>query len=101
MKLVFSERARQDVAEIYSYNAKRSTISAQRVEDAIRKACDLVAEFPLAAVETNEPGVRRTVVLRYPYTIFYRMSADQSAVEIARIVYSARVKALDTIPDDN
>ncbi len=99
MKVVYAERARQDIAAIYDYIALNNAGAAQIVEDAIRSACEALADFPLAAPATDEPGVRRAPLVRYPYTIFYRVDADRQRVEIARVIHAARIRRLGSLPD--
>ena len=100
MKVVFAERARRDIGEIYDSIARHSSDAAQRVEDAIRSACDGAGDFPFASVATDEPSVRRLPLVRYPYTIFYRVDATRGRVEIVRVVYGARVRNLGRLPDE-
>lgn len=101
MKVVYAERARQDIAAIYDYIALSNVRAAQVVEDHIRGTCEALAEFPFAAPATDEPGVRRAPLVRYPYTIFYRVDADRQRVEIARVIHAARVRRLGSLPDDD
>jgi plasmid stabilization system protein ParE len=100
MMLVFTGLARDDIADIYVYNSRRSTAAADRIEASFRTACPVIAEFPLAAPATSLPGVRRAPMFRYPYTIYYRYKSEAQLVEILRVVYSARVRDLDVVPDD-
>ena len=73
--------------------------AAQRVETLIRSKCEGLAYFPLASEATDEPNVRRLPLVRYPYTIFYRIDAARNLVEIARVIHSARIKNLRRLPD--
>lgn len=100
MRVVFAERARADIGNIYDSIAQHDIAAAQRVEDAIRSACNGLADFPFAAVATDEPNVRRLPLVRYPYTIFYRIDAARALVEIARVVHGARVRNLRTLSRD-
>lgn len=100
MKVVYAERARQDIDDIYASIAPHSQVSAQRVEDLIRATCEGLADFPFAFAATDEPGVRRVPLVRYPYTVFYRVDAARAVVEIARVIHSARVRDLGRLPDD-
>ena len=100
MKVVFAERARQDIADIYDSIAQHNPSAALRVEDAIRAGCEKLGDFPYASLATDEPNVRRLPLVRYPYTIFYRIHAARGLVEIARVVHSARVKNLGKLPKD-
>ena len=45
------------------------------------------------------PKVRRLPLLRYPYTIFYRVDPDRNIVEIARVVHGARIRDLGSMPE--
>jgi toxin ParE1/3/4 len=99
MKLVYAERARDDIGKIYDRIAGDSPTNAQRVEDKIRATCEGLADFPYASAPTDEPNVRRLPVVRYPYTIFFRVDPDRELVEITRVIHSARVKNLGQMPD--
>jgi plasmid stabilization system protein ParE len=59
-----------------------------------------LADFPYAAAATDEPNVRRVPLVRFPYTVFYRVDPVHRVVEIARVVHGARVRDLGKIPDD-
>jgi plasmid stabilization system protein ParE len=72
MKVVYGEQARTDISLIYDYMAEHNPAAAQRMEDAIRAACDGLEDFPYSASATDEPNVRRLPLVRYLYTIFYR-----------------------------
>ncbi len=56
MKVVYAERARQDIDDIYDSIAPHSRAGAQRVEDLIRTTCEGLAEFPFASRPTRAPG---------------------------------------------
>jgi len=101
MKVVYAARARQDIAAIYDYVALRNARAAQAVEDAIRDTCEALADFPFAAPATDEPGVRRVPLVRYPYAIFYRVDPDRQRVEIARVIHAARIADLGRLPDED
>lgn len=100
MKLVFAERARQDIDDIYTAIAAGSPAAASRVLRTIRSQCELAADFPFASAATDEPDVRRLPIVRFPYTIFFRVHPGADLVEVARIVHSARVTDLRQMPDD-
>lgn len=98
MRVVYAERAIRDIGDIYDAISAHNAQAAQRVEDAIRSTCEGVAHFPYAAPATDEPGVRRLPLVRYPYTIFYRVDPARDLVEIARVVHGARVRDLGAMP---
>jgi toxin ParE1/3/4 len=98
MKVVYAERAKGDIDGIYQAIAAHNPRAAQRVEDMIRAACEGLADFPYAPPATDEPNVRRLPLVRYPYTIYYRVEPSRNLVEIARVVHSARVRDLGIPP---
>jgi plasmid stabilization system protein ParE len=101
MKVVYADRARQDIANIYDTIARHNPAAALRVEDRIRVTCEGLADFPFASVATDESNVRRTPLVRFPYTVFYRIDTVRDVVEIARVVHGARVRDLGKMPDDD
>lgn len=100
MRVVYAERARDDIADIYDNIARHNPDAAQRVEDLIRATCEALADFPYASVTTDEPDVRRIPLVRFPYTIFYRVDADRDVVEVARVFHAARIKDLGSMPEE-
>lgn len=100
MNVVFAERARQDISDIYDSIAPHDRAAAQRVENAIRADCDQLGRFPYASGATDEPNVRRLPLVRFPYTIFYRIDVDRGVVEIARVIHGSRVKDLRQMPKE-
>lgn len=101
MKVVYAERARQDISDIYDSIAKRSPGAAQRVEDAIRLACERLAEFPFASAATDEPNLFRRPLTKYRYAIFDRVRPNAEIIEVVRVIRSARIRNLDHIPDED
>jgi toxin ParE1/3/4 len=100
MNVVYAEKARRDIGEIYDAIATHNPLTARQVEDTIRANCEGLADFPYAAAATDEPNVRRMPLVRYPYAIFFRIDAVRDVVEIARVIHGARVKRLGAMPDD-
>jgi toxin ParE1/3/4 len=100
MNVVYAERAKRDIGDIYDAIGTHNPTAVQRVEQMIRDACEGLADFPYAASATDEPNVRRLPLVRYPYTIFYRVDPDRNRVEIARVVHSARIEDLGSVPEN-
>jgi plasmid stabilization system protein ParE len=100
MKVVYAERAKADIGDIYDLIAVENPRAARRVEDRIRKTCAALSDFPYVAAATDEPGIFRLPLVRYPYTIFYRVDAARDRIEIARVVHSRRIRDLGEAPDD-
>lgn len=100
MRLVYTEPSRDDIADIYRHNARRSVRAALAVEQRIKAACQRAAEFPKLAPRTVWPDVHRAPMLQHPYTIFYRIRDEQRLIEILRVVYGPRIRNLDELPED-
>lgn len=66
----------------------------------IRATCEGLSDFPYAPAVTDESDVRRVPLVRFLYTIFYRIDTAHHIVEIARVLHGARVRDLGKIPDD-
>lgn len=99
MNVVFSQRAIEDIDLIYLAIAAANPRAAQQVEDMIRVTCERLTDFPFASAATDEPGVRRIPLVRYPYTIFFRVNEAHGVIEIARVLHAARVKSLTQLPE--
>jgi toxin ParE1/3/4 len=80
MKVRFTPRAARDLADIADYIRERSPAAAQRVRDAILEALRNLASFPHIGRRQNVEHVRRLVIRRYGYLVYYE--ADESAREV-------------------
>src|SRR5436190_5679288 len=94
----FASRARADLEGIRAYLVPRNPQGAERVRRAIAEAIDRCALNPIIGSKTDEPGVFRRALRKYRYTIFYRLLPEEKGIEIARVIQSARVKKLGTVP---
>ena len=76
----FTPQAAGDLFEIWSYIARDSVEAANRVEEAIYKACDLLADGPLrghAREDLTKHPLRFWTVQPYPnYIIVYHPKTD-------------------------
>ena len=90
MKVRYSPRATADIIAIADYLTERNRVAARAVDAAIRRtASDLLAEFPGSGrVLKQRSNVRVMPVIRYPYLVFYRISAGE--VLIVHIRHGAR-----------
>ena len=80
MKLRFTRRAAQDLADIADYIRERNPQAALRVRAAILESLQNLVLFPQVGRQQKVEGVRKLVTRRYPYLVYY--SADASAEEI-------------------
>jgi len=80
MKLRFTRRAAQDLADIADYIRERNPQAALRVRAAILESLQNLVLFPQVGRQQKVEGVRKLVTRRYPYLVYY--TADESAEEI-------------------
>jgi plasmid stabilization system protein ParE len=90
MRLVYSRHALADLKKIAAYYA---TAASPTISDAIGRrlteVIDRICLVPLAAPRVSQrSGVRVVSVVRYPFRIFYRVSAGD--VEILRVRHTSR-----------
>jgi toxin ParE1/3/4 len=89
MRLVVSQLALAELDEILGYIRERSSLGVLNVEGRFRRAFDHISQYPEAAERVEQrPTVRRLPLVRYPYVIYYEMSAD--TVTVLRILHGAR-----------
>jgi plasmid stabilization system protein ParE len=96
MKVVYAPRALRDIGEILEYIHARSPSGARKVSLAIEYSIHACAMTPRAGTRTDEPNIYRRPLGKYRYTIFYRAQGD--GIEVVRVVHSARVKRLSSVP---
>lgn len=79
LPLIITPEAEADLAEAKAwYESKREGLGEQLVL-CVEAGIEHIRRVPEAATEVH-PGVRRVVVRRFPYGIFYRIDPDQIAV---------------------
>ncbi len=89
MKVVYTAEALDNLDEILSYIAHTYPTVSAAFEKRLRIVEARIGAWPESAEEVAErPGVRIVPLVRYPYKILYRVTAD--AVEILYIHHGAR-----------
>jgi toxin ParE1/3/4 len=88
MKIRYTLRARADLSQIRTYLLERNPRAATAVLTTIRRRIAWLADFPLMAPETNEPGIRSLPIVRYPYKIYYEVVGDE--VRILHVRHTSR-----------
>jgi toxin ParE1/3/4 len=79
LPLIITPEAEQDLAEAKAwYDRQRAGLGEEFVL-CVEEALDRIRRLPKAATEVF-PSVRRVVVRRFPYGVFYRIDPDQIAV---------------------
>lgn len=84
----FSDEAVKDINNICEYVARQNSQSASQLFDAIRKKCNLVAEFPNMGKSFSRlsPNLRGFVVENY--IVFYYPRED--GIDIVRVISGYR-----------
>jgi len=88
MKVRYTPRAYDDLDDIYNYLDKHLSDTAQLVKALTKRRIAWLADFPLMAPETDEPGVRELTIARYPYKVYYELAGDE--VWILHIRHTSR-----------
>jgi plasmid stabilization system protein ParE len=88
MKIRYTDTAADEIDEIFDYIAERDRSAALRVVARVRQIIGMLADFPDVAQMSDEPGVRRIPVGRYPFLIFY--TVDENEVVILHVRHAAR-----------
>ena len=71
MKLRFTRRAAQDLADIADYIRERNPQAALRVRAAILESLQNLVLFPQVGRQQNVEGVRKLVTRHYPYLVYW------------------------------
>lgn len=79
--------AEREARDAFLWYADRNPRAAVRFEEELDHALARIAESPDAFPET-EPGVRRAMFSRFPYTILY--AVEQAAIVILAIAHTHR-----------
>ena len=88
MKARYTPRAVADLVEIADYIRQFSPASSRKVRDEIQRAIAMLERFPFSGPRTNVDSVRKVVVRRYPYIVYYAVEARD--VVILTIQHGAR-----------
>lgn len=89
MKVRYTETALAELEDIFHDLAERNPAVARAVAARVKDIATLLAEYPLFGHEANEPGVRIASLVRYPFLIFYTVSADE--VVVLHVRHAARL----------
>jgi toxin ParE1/3/4 len=90
MKVRLTPRAARDIADIADYIRERNPAAAQRVRAAIVKSLTTLASFPHIGRRQDVKDVRKFVVRRYGYLVYYRANLTVQEIEILTIRHPSR-----------
>jgi len=92
MKVVWTEAAEDDLADIYRYYARLSGSAAiaKKVNRVIVKAGDGLYLFPRMGRIGHYPGTRERFTARYNYRIVYEIIEADQIINILRFIHGSR-----------
>ncbi len=95
MKLRFTQRATQDLADIADYVHEHNPVAALRVREAILDSLRSLVTFPEAGRRQSVEGVRKLITRRYPYLVYYTIDAAAEEITVLTIQHPAREREHD------
>ena len=90
MKLRFTPRATQDLADIAAYVRVHSPAAALRVRAAILASLQALVSFPRIGRQQKVEGVRKLVTRHYRYLVYYTADDEADEIVILAIQHPAR-----------
>lgn len=87
LPIVFRDEARREFDEAFDWYSRQRSVLGLVFEGAVQRTFELIAENPgsCAAVWGD---IRRAVVRRFPYCIFYRPHPDR--IEVLAVFHASR-----------
>ena len=79
MRVVLTAEAREELREATRWYAARSHRAARRFVDAYKHARQLIEDGPERWAEI-EPGVRRVLFRKFPYSLLFALEDDAAVV---------------------
>jgi addiction module RelE/StbE family toxin len=90
MRLRLTRRAIQDLTEIADYLHAQNPDAALRVRTAILQTLESATLFPQLGRQQTVAGLRKLVVRRYPYLIYYTVDASAEQLVVLTIRHASR-----------
>jgi toxin ParE1/3/4 len=90
MKLRFTPRALDDIADVADYLKARSPSAAINVRAAIYSSLEQLLLFPTVGRRQQTEGVRKLVTRRYSYLVYYTVDIANDEIVILNVKHQAR-----------
>ena len=85
----FTPLAEADVGDAYAdYEAARSGLGDEFLAE-VGRVLDLIGAYPEAGPEVHR-GLRRALVHRFPYSLYYRLAREAELVEVRAVLHQRR-----------
>ena len=88
MKVRYTDTAATEVEEILEFISRHNRVAAVRLNARLEQTVGILADFPDMAQMSDEPGVGRMPVGRYPLLVFYTVESNE--VVILHVRHTAR-----------
>lgn len=88
MKARFTRAAEEDLSAIFQYLAEHRRSAAEDFLNAVETTLRRLEEHPRSARETEWQNIRMVPIGRFPYLLFYELTADE--IQIWRVLHGAR-----------
>jgi toxin ParE1/3/4 len=93
VKVVYTERAADELEALASYLTLRSAQGARNVRSAILRALANLSTFPRSGRMQSVAAVRKIAVRQYPYLIYYSVDDHAKAIVVLTIQHAASERA--------
>lgn len=90
MRVRFAPQALRNLRTISNYVKVENPLAADRISSALRIAAEGLSTFPYSGRKQTSAGLRKLVVVRYRYIIYYRVEAESDTIEIIGIRHASR-----------
>lgn len=87
LPIVFRPKAGIDVGDVYRWYENERRNLGEAFLQAVKAALHRIADFPELFPRTNE-GVRRALVERFPFAVFYLAEPDR--IVVLAVLHTAR-----------
>ena len=90
MRVLWLDRAKADLEEVFDFMFEDDPGAAWRVYDAVRDRVGLLADQPSLGRPGRVAGTRELVLAGTPYVVAYRVDSRTDTVVILRVLHGAR-----------
>jgi addiction module RelE/StbE family toxin len=90
MKVVFDDRAVEDLEDIYRFISTDNPQAARAVVDRVVRSAERLADFPRMARSGKVEDTREWVIPRLPYIAVYRIYPDRKEIVVVGVFHGAR-----------
>lgn len=79
-RIEFAPPAEQEVADAIAWYRSKNAVAADTFKTLVFDAVEMICHSPLSWPKISDCGVRKIVLPRYPYSMFFAVSGDTVTV---------------------